>query len=299
MAVIATHETGNRRLSRKIQGNKVVREYERTFEVFTDDKEDDGRVVMTEADVPQLNDPYMDSNGVIDGGAFCDDVSPQCSDENPYQWTVSAHYTSEVDSEAIEAQDPGDDGDNASTDPIFRPTIINYSTRARTRVAEFDYSVPPKQYVNSAGQQFDPPVEEEILNMVIHVIRNEATANPNTIALYTGACNRGAWGGFAEYQARITSWTADQQNEQGQTFYQHKYEIEVQTPSWEIKVLDAGDYEIVGGNQVSLAVDNKGVVMHGRGLLDGNGAKLADDADPVYITFRRYPLRNFNTLKLP
>jgi hypothetical protein len=177
--------------------------------------------------------------------------------------------------------------------------VINYSVRARTRAAVEDYSVPPKKIINSAGQPFEPAVEEEIYNLVISIIKPQAGVDEDMMAEYQGACNDAAWNGRNQYQARLTSWTADQQNEQGVTYYLHKYEVEIQLPSWETEVLDQGRFKLNGGNEESLAVDNKGIVMHGQGRLDGNGNKLAATAASVYLKFRRYPMKNFTALNIP
>jgi hypothetical protein len=303
VAVIECQETGNRMLTRKVVSNKLVREYERTFDCFTDNKKDDGNIVLTDANIPQLNSNYIDPYGTVDAGAYCDSVSPTCDADDPFHWTIKAHYTTEIDSDAVQDQIDAADSqtsDKGGGDPLAKPTVINYSVRARSRVAEFDYSDPPKEFINSAGQPFEPAVEEEIYNLVMSIIKPQATADPAQMSLYQGACNNAPWGGYQTYQARLTSWTADQQNEQGVTYYLHKYEVEIQLPSWETQVLDQGRFEVVGGQESSTAVDRKGIIMHGQGRLDGAGAKLTPaTAASVYIKFKRYPKRNFGELNIP
>jgi hypothetical protein len=70
---------------------------------------------------------------------------------------------------------------------------------------------------------------------------------------------------------------------------------------WEDKVLDAGSFYLDADKKPVYLEDASGTKSYADGaiLLDGTGKKLADDAPPVWLTFRNYDVTSFASLGLP
>jgi len=161
---------------------------------------------------------------------------------------------------------------------------------------------------NSSGESPDPPITDEIDDLIMRIAVNWESFDHLLAADYKGAVNSDIFYDFPVGTCKIKVFDGDETRIAGLTFWSVTIEIQIRYDSendllsgWKKRFLDEGfrvksgtdddgatDYEILkdkDGNPLSQPV-----------LLDGEGAKLVEGNDPVFLEFETYKLRPFAAL---
>jgi hypothetical protein len=297
MAVIVEAETGGRRLTWTYRNRQLVRRYERTYRVYTNNMLTASLEAAFASGLPQWGDTYEAANE-SDEGAYVSEIGIEDSEENPFEWKAHITYESDVEQELVsdkEGKNQGnaDNGGMAVGNPLARLPIISFATRQRQQPLESDYSLVPapgngnalaaiaanlkgRAVVNSAGERFDPPVMDDLHNLVVTITKNTIAYDPIMAWQYTGAVNSDPWLGNVPGLCKLNVWTGDQQEDNGIVYFANKWEIELQIGGWDWQVLNQGNYCIArdGTHDRIKPVDPNGMALNGLVMLDAKGHML-------------------------
>lgn len=305
MAVVKVEESpeGRRGNFRRV-GLRLVREYTRVFNVFTDYGGTGPIEVMVATGIPRVTDFYSTPDE-YDTGAFVTNIGDPQVGDNPYHYTVQVDYSSDVQIERTGANQgtntgTGSTGGNLLANPLLRRPTVDFTTRVRKGIAEYDYSDPVQPYANSAGEKFDPPVEKDIYNLLITITKNTAVFDEAVSWQYIDAVNelpfkiqrpkvKGVLPVCFPYprrSMRIIDWTGKEQEENDVVFYQNVMQIEVQYPNWDDEILNQGTFSISndGAHSRLTPIDGLGIPNNGKILLDENGVALPNTVVATAIT---------------
>jgi hypothetical protein len=161
----------------------------------------------------------------------------------------------------------------------------------------------------SNGQIFDPPPEMDQSRLILTITRNEDISTPHLALsmIYLDKLNADVFWGATSGQVKCKNITTQRQVQQlpdGSqfTYLRSTYTFEFRQ-SWDIQLLDKGSFYM---HQVTMADPTPQPVhfhsIEGQpidGLLDGNGGKLADGGNPIWLTVRPYDSLPFTYLNLP
>jgi hypothetical protein len=269
--------------------------YTQVWQVLTD-SEDDGPKTVSDAVTIDLGEAYESGNDA-DAAAFCTSkrarqINAQ-ADGSTAKWEVELEYSTD----AGDAKDP----------PLQRPTEISVASLKTIEAA--DKTVDGQKICNSAGERFARQPEQRRVLIKIVMKRYEATYDFNTIRGFVDHVNSDTWLNlFQPGTALCEDITAHRELEQGQFLWPHEYTFIVDDDDWEAKLLDAG-YHVRGegtdsdmdGNVEDLEriVDLKGHPLTVESLLDGDGQKLEENGEPVFLNFKIKRTASFNALRLP
>lgn len=150
--------------------------------------------------------------------------------------------------------------------------------------------------VNTAGQEFDPPVMRDTTTIVGVCERNELYWNGTQAINYMDAVNSDEWLGFSPGQARVHNISATYQYESGIWYYSVRYEIHIRN-HWLKIVPNTGLAEIKDG-KLTVSKDPDNNAMLSPVLLDENGARVVDGGDMYYMAYEIYHYLPFSVLNL-
>lgn len=310
MAVKVVSESPGGGIEFQRRGRKTVRVYTRIFDVFTDDGGTGALEVLLASGLPKIGQSYA-TETEFDTGAICERVHPQQQSDNPFHWIVTATYSSEVELE-LTGDGQGTNGTGSSTqgggavvaDPLKRRAVVDFDTRTRKVIPEKDYSDPQKAYCSSNREKYDPPIEQEIHNQLITIVRNTSDYDENILAVpYLNSVNRVRYrfqrpktNGklppaiiIGPRAGRITKWIAREREENSVVYYENTIEIEVQYPSWDLEVLNQGSRGFTmtpgsGSLHGAINIYDNGVPIAGKVLLDRFGVALPDTSIAAALT---------------
>lgn len=260
---------------------------QRTFLVRTSDPADNEYTITAAGLLPTYLAQHP-SNAFL----LCRKLSIRPEGKGATLWKAVADYSTEKVSEQEQEQ-------RQTPDPLDRAARIRWRSTAASVVCAEDIDGAP--ILNSAGDAFDPPPEKLSSYWVAEVTKN-LSAVPSWLLAYRDAVNDADFtiDGLPVQagQARIASIEIGEwQKENGVSYRAVSLSIEFQA-SWELKLLDAGLHEFVRGKKVRAINAGDGSPTAGPVLLDGDGARLADAADPVFLSFTVYPQGDFSVLPL-
>lgn len=317
----AEFETGGK-------GNEgVQRRYTRRFQVTLDTWGSNGQDLIDAVlatGIPRLGDPFTTGRHT-DLGSRCFSVVPSATEE-PRVFLVTAQYSNqpsdfgepekEVGNAANEPgqnenkpSDPNNPNSQEGDDPLSRPAeiewgegqyseVIHKATLVTAGVAAANTTA----VCNSAGEPFDPPLEIERTFLTLRITRNQANFDQNKAQSFKSQMNSDTFFGFEAGKCKCKSITATNQYEKGRHFWRVTYFFEIRD-SWDYEILDAGYWELVGGERVEIKFPN-GRPLSAPWPLDGAGAKLtvaqvqAGNA-MQYRTYRVGEQKGFAGLNLP
>lgn len=295
--------------------NTWQRTYSRVFQVITDSPSHSVFEVGSASGIPLLWSLHPD-----DTRCFCDKITPKRLASSRQIWEVTCSYTNKLDEE-----------DEPDENPLSRPWKLSWTSQLFTKVAERGIKretinaggttiVPAPggsiegPIINSAGDQFDPPVEIEQSNWQLTAKKNIATV-PTWLMDYRDSLNNSqitiAGINFGKGELRINSMSIGEyafENTIG--FYPFEIQIAQRSETWMRELLDQGTHEVktvnIGGAATVSRlriVDKKGQHVTEPVRLDGGGVKLPDLAaveDSVFIRYQVYlKERDYGSLGLP
>lgn len=198
-------------------------------------------------------------------------------------------------------------------DPLDDRVQISWGTWTRVEALWFDKD--GTILVNKAEDPFDPPLEHDVYESTVRIIRNEATFTPATAQSYKGSVNSDSTtiAGLAvtARQAKLTEWAADSSERNGIEYWRIAYEIMFHGNftagagtliGWDRSAVNQGlhikSVSIPKARcQVKDQAGNLADAMTPQ-LLDAAGAQLAIGGTPVLLAWRATAEKTFASLGL-
>jgi hypothetical protein len=191
--------------------------------------------------------------------------------------------------------------------PLQAPAQIAWSSATHTEPIVQD--VNGDAVVNSAGQQFDPPLTQERRVLVATITYNIEQWSAATAATYQGTVNIAATVignvNVAARMAKIIEINGTQQYYNDTPYWTVVTKVEITTEvwatgqGWDRQVLDQGLYGLDADDKFGILVTEKGEDASEPLLLDGAGHALdPQTAAPHFLTFRVNRETNFAPLNL-
>ena len=212
--------------------------------------------------------------------------------EGPLLYEVTVKYESFTNQ--------GGGGDGQPVDPITIPPVWSWPQSSTVERIDRDYNDDP--IVNSAGESSDPPLTEEVHEMVARVTFYRATFNAVAAWEYRGAVNSDVFQGFPAGKVKCTQYTGDEISTPHGPRFQISMEFRVRWDGWKKRFRDEGFREYLGaGADGKPSYQN---IKDADGVsditqphpLDGSGRKLADGAAAVFQEYQTYRTMAFSAL---
>lgn len=210
--------------------------------------------------------------------------------------------TIEYDSKPIREGDQGTDPSQGSseTPPEDKPWVIKYSSVNIERpLGPQDFSVPPKNVTNSAGQPFDPTVMCQDSHLVIHISGWKpvaAISPPIKIQAFMNRINSGNWQGYNARTLKVNEFSFTSSFENGAFYWNFELSLEHNPEGWNpVKILDRGTHKFVSNSLPPQPIlDRNGNPVAPPGVpLDGEGQPLNAGEDLVFLEFKGYRETDF------
>lgn len=306
------------------------RTYVRTFHIDAGDRIIGPLEALSADNLPGYGTFFVSETGEVDANAVCETLSAAPDAADRTTWRVRATYVSRLDSAAAESTGvagPGGSGNVVGPlvggplnplspageaggeggaegggggageslapptlieDPLLRPAKWGLTLRAYTTLPEFDLE--ETRILNSAADQFDPPVEVERFAPVLTVLKNLPLSriSLDDYENWGGAVSAAEWLGRPARAWKVTDLTIDPAYENGVWFWASRWVIAYNPDGWlPRRVLDAGwnerDLDNGGFKAITDALLRQ---PNSVPLLDGAGNRLDPDAmDPQYREF--------------
>lgn len=274
--------------------------FTRRFQVQTDSYSDGPMTVLQALGLPYINSVFTFGN---EGHyARCQSVAPTRLAPNSLYWEVEASY---------ETQDPSkpEQREGQHESPLIELPDISTSFERFDKVIYSVYNTSTEEIEPckaSNGQIFDPPPTKDESRLVLTISRNEPlTAQwlPLSV-IFQDAVNEDTFWGSAPGTAKVSSITAQRMTKPLQSglpfaYLKTTYVIHFRNEGWDLQLLNHGDYYITSGENVKKIMFQGEQGQPIKGLLDENGDRLEDGADPEFLTFRVYKRLPFALMNLP
>lgn len=262
--------------------------YQLRYVVDSDDPEESpiavyvGGVAFAGAvQLPERGDSYA-FNGDTDGSSYAQRFRiyrPQPNDLAT-RWFVDVTFMSLM---------PGTTSGDADSNPLARPTKYWIEDEPYNVLVTEDKDGVP--IVNSAGQEFTEPPEEEDYHMILVAEKNFATL-AEIIALnqtYARGVNTDTfYGATARKCLCMPIKCSPPKEENDVTFYTATFQIKISDKQWDLKIVDQGYMHKKGtGDELYRALDEDGEPTAEPVLLDTDGTRLAAGTVGQFLTFRR------------
>ena len=219
--------TGTIEFRKEKGGGKIGRTAVRVWQLHVDDKSHDDQYILeygtaaTPDPIPTILDRHP-TNSTLK----CRNLSAaQESGNDGKFWQVTANYDNNISEE--------DEQDAQQEDPLQRAPKYRIEWGQYTKILERDIDGLPIQ--NTAGDKFDPPLEDEDSRLVVTVTRNESASAFNSIVGlaydYKNTVNSDTFLGQPPGSWRMMPiLTGDIQTENDISYYQVTYAFELKEP---------------------------------------------------------------------
>lgn len=289
---------GERAQDRERDGNSDEVRYRRVFVVETDDADIGPREVSFHEDLPILGAAHPES-------AQCRVINRRAqpmSGDGRRLWSVELTYSNKHD-------DPENPEDPEEADLEFESPEVEFGFENR-RIACPGTAKPMSMsqgagflaagIVNSAGEPFDPPPEKDDGLPFLRITRNEIVLNTLQLMLFENSLNADAIFGAAPLTLKMTGIGARRVYKKGFRYWRVSYTMTYNRDTWELQLLDHGRYyrDAANGNSITSFVTDDDPPQPRIGLLDGNGDRLNDADDPVFLSFPIYQRMPYVLLNL-
>jgi len=189
--------------------------------------------------------------------------------------------------------------------PGDRSPIITWGTQLESRTFIDDYSDPPKQYVNTAGQPFDPPpttlVGVPYIEVTVWKTSSQFTGTVVPLISQCPIVNSASFTidgvAFGARKLLATVERAEKEFEDTETYYRVSYRFLVNNDNWDLKLRSYGYYEKDISGKWKPILDTEGSLVTRPFPLDPDGAAASDASSPgAQMTFRPYRVVSFTGL---
>jgi hypothetical protein len=264
-----------------LQPFKIVNTYKRRFIVQTNAVTDDGFRVRTTAGVPVAYSIHPS-----DPAAWCNDINAKPRQGHPTCWEVVVSYTSD-----FPPPPKGGGGGNQPPSPASMPTQYGISYTTVTRVLQED-QVNGGPVVNSANEQFDPPLEYDKYLAVYTATVPGCEYNRDTDLTGCVNDNRFTINGIPiDIHTALARVRQTPYFQNGVAYWNTTYELTVDVDGWAVAPLDQGTRQIVtnssqvyaGAAEFRTITDKFNQPLNHPANLNGAGQLLAPNKPPVYL----------------
>jgi len=200
--------------------------------------------------------------------------------------------------------------DTKAAHPLDEPMKVRWSNEITSEPIDTDIHGNP--IVNTAGLPFEPPIQEQVYDTRLTIVRNEATFDGVRMAAYRNTVNSKPFRGAPPRTCRMVNIEAEEIIEAEWAYYRVTYEIVYRdsTLPANCKHIDAYGNEVSSGEYLGwrrriankgmvekIGTDAEGLPIYGNAKdteqeplkepiwLDVDGKKLADDADKIFILY--------------
>lgn len=258
-------------------------------------------------------DIYVSPYGTHDIGARASSLVARQRNESPYEWEVEVKYTSSplVGGSQGGGASGGSGGPSSlpeqteQENPLLRPPVIRWGGESVMEAVHKTRGGTP--IMTTSRQLYDPPLERPRPRLSLHISVNAPKFNPLYIRQYQDHVNLTSWGGFEPNTAWCKSLSGTRKWENGiyytevaMDFLFEDLVVNNQQLGWVREVLNAGYYQLVGGNLKPIIDKSTGRPFSKPQMLKADGTwwdtfNPAADA-PVYNYFNLMPTAEFNNL---
>ena len=253
----------------------------------------------------------LDSSIPVYGAVFPTDSSAIVTDKqatpetdsNGRIWRVTVKYSRpQINPDAqTSPNNPGDDGGtsggSAPSSPITSQKWV-WGTWSKTVAPQKDRD--GLVFANSAGDLIDPPPTREDENLQLTYTRTQATLSVRWLRDLNNSVNSQDISiDSVPFVAGTLKCkiTAEKPAGAAGNLWLVTITLMHDPDGWDWQLLDAG-YRYKSGTTLVDFIGVGGIKATKPRLLNGAGAKLADDGDPVFTTFRKHKRANFAYLAL-
>jgi hypothetical protein len=267
-----------------------TRSYTLVYEVWTNSATDGVMTVGNAPGIPHKGDVYA-YGSEVDYGALCVSVTPR--QVAAKVWEVTAQFKSQH----------GDKEKDVSN-PLDQPPQRSWESVSMTVYPVKDLD--DKEYVNSAKHPYDSEARAtEIECPVFTMVRNEAYFDYATASYYNNSLNSGSFYGWPKGTGKLII-TGREKFADNMSYVEVTYRVHFNPFGWQKKLVDKGpfclgEWDTIDGvyqRRKMPSIDDEGNVSTIDVNLDGDGGKLAQDADLVYNDFKAYQELNWGPLYL-
>lgn len=246
MAIVSVDET----YPRASQTRSDERTYTRMYNVLSDVQDESELIIRQATGLPKRGQVHP-----VDTAAVCTDVNCTQDTDAPQLWHCDVTYSTRVPT-------------NATTNPLLRPAQYSYDTATenvnvglaykflngsgnytgiRYRRSPLDELDSDNRWVpvrTSAGEIFDPGLQETVYYPVLHVTRNEQSWTSLSAQQYVGSINSHEYNGYAPYTMLMVDinakLTRENFNDIEYVFWEVNYTIQIKEDTWDHILVDNG-----------------------------------------------------------
>ncbi len=241
--------------------------------------------VMNASNGAQIGDAHP-----IKRYAFLKLLDPKVRAGNRLIWDVTGTYEERPNRQPDEAENP-----------LEEPTTLSWSSEARSVAESKDKD--GKAIVNSAGQQFDPPLTGDRHTLVATLKYNSAVFNPVLGVDFQDAVNEAATTvgnvNINPRQGKILEIGSDERFFEDLIYWEVTIKVGLRRETWDRVVMDMGIYGLDDDGKIVRLITEDGEEVTEPLKLNGSGKVLDPQTAPaVFRTFRVAKEKNFSVLNL-
>lgn len=266
------------------ENNKLERTYERIWRAKVDIPDATSNEILAIPDIPDLNSVYLIGTQASDIGALVSKRRARQDADNPYVWEITVNY---------DTKQP--DPSKITENPLQKIPEVDWDFQRYSKPIVKDRHF--NAIRNSAGDVYDPPAEKDATRVVLTITSNKADFNVVFALDFRDVVNRTSFLGADPRQAKVMSLKAKRQSEKGLVYFAVTAVIEFHDETFDLVLLDIGYNELIGGVRTPIR-EKDGTLIQTPMLLDGNGVRLAPNAQPVFNTFEVYEEQDFALLNI-
>lgn len=250
------------------QDEGTIRTGYKRFKVTVSDRLlDDAFVALNAGGIPTIGDSWSAGDEEL----VCNHIDSPQFDDSALMWYVKADYI---------------------LDPVLWPIEFHYDfNRSRELISPLKKDVVTgKPVVNSAGQRFDPDVEDDVFDLLITVIENSSqfpvalaksfinTINDADVAIENET--------YPEGTLKVVGFRGPVTYAGGIKYYTKTIELAFRADGWKINRLDDGRMELDPETDEPMnSLDPSGMPVAEPVLLDGEGHRVEPGGDAHYLAF--------------
>lgn len=256
---------------------RFVRSFSATWTVLFDNNDApiNRPILATTASASGVSVPAMFSTHPLDNWMYVYEITP--TPVSTFLYEVSVQYKS-ID------------------DPLAISPVIKWDSESSQEPIDEDAN--GKSIANSAGQAFDPPIQETFHDKILKIERNEGTFDYERASAYEGSINSDTFWGFAAGKVLCRAMKADPRRVAALAYYTVNYEFVIREDGWKRRIKDQGLATKNDDGELVIAKDVDDNTMTEPILLDGSGKALAAGADAKWIEFETKTKKPFSILGL-
>ncbi len=241
--------------------------------------------VMNASNGAQIGDAHP-----IKRYAFLKSLTPKARAGSRLIWDVTGAYEERPDRQPDEAENP-----------LEEPTTLSWSSEARSVAESKDKD--GKAIVNSAGQQFDPPLTGDRHTLVATLRYNSAVFNPVLGVDFQDSVNEAATTvgnvNINPRQGKILEIGSEERFFEDLIYWEVTIKVGLRRETWDRVVLDMGIYGLDDDGKIVRLITEDGEEATEPLKLNGSGKVLDPQTAPAaFRTFRVAKEKNFAALNL-